>query len=41
MDAIKKMPWTTLEQMKGDPEVLGKLDQAEELLRSLRKNLTA
>jgi ParB family chromosome partitioning protein len=41
VDAMKNVPWTTLQELKGDTEVLKKLDAAEELLKSLRKALTA
>lgn len=40
MDAIRRAPWTMIEEMKGDPEVLRKIDDAESVLRSLRKNLS-
>ncbi len=39
VDAMKRVPWTALESLKGDPEILKKLDDAEALLRSLRKSL--
>ena len=40
VDAMKSVPWTTLEELKGDPEILKKIDDAESLLRSLRKALS-
>jgi ParB family transcriptional regulator, chromosome partitioning protein len=40
IEAIKRMPWTSIEELKGNPEVVQRLDDAEELLRTLRKNLT-
>jgi ParB family transcriptional regulator, chromosome partitioning protein len=40
IEAIKRMPWTSIEELKGNSEVVQKLDDAEELLRTLRKNLT-
>jgi ParB family chromosome partitioning protein len=40
MDAIRRAPWTVIDEMKGDPEVLQKIDEAESVLRALRKNLS-
>lgn len=37
VDAMKRMPWTALAELKGDPEILGTIDEAEALLKSLRK----
>ena len=39
VDAMKNVPWTMLEELKGDETVLQTLDEAESLLRSLRKAL--
>jgi ParB family chromosome partitioning protein len=39
LEAMKGVPWTTLQGLKGDPAVLKKLDEAESLLKSLRKAL--
>ena len=39
VDAMKRVPWTALEGLKGDPEILKKLDDAEALLKSLRQTL--
>jgi ParB family chromosome partitioning protein len=41
VDAMKSVPWTTLQGLKGDETVLKKFDEAESLLRSLRKALTS
>jgi ParB family transcriptional regulator, chromosome partitioning protein len=41
IEAMKNVPWTTLQELKGDELVLKKLDEAESLLRSLRKALTS
>lgn len=41
LEAMKNVPWTTLHELKGDERVLRKLDEAESLLRSLRKALTS
>ena len=41
VDAMKNLPWTTLQELKGDETVLKKLAEAESLLRSLRKALTS
>jgi ParB family chromosome partitioning protein len=40
MDAMRRVPWTTLEELKGDAEVMKRIDEAEALLRTLRKALT-
>jgi ParB family chromosome partitioning protein len=40
MTAMKNISWTSLESLKGNPDVLNRLDEAEALLRSLRKTLT-
>src|SRR3989441_8351420 len=37
VEAMKNVPWTALQELKGDPDVLKKLDDAEKLLKSLRK----
>jgi ParB family chromosome partitioning protein len=37
---MKSVPWTTLQELKGDAAALKKLDEAETLLKSLRKALT-
>jgi ParB family chromosome partitioning protein len=39
VETMKSLPWTDLQAMKGDLEILHKLDEAEALLRSLRKAL--
>src|SRR5258708_1680534 len=41
VEAMKNVSWTTLEELKGNEVVLKKLDEAESLLRSLRKALTS
>jgi len=38
-EVLRRYPWTTLAELKGDPEVLKKLDEAEKLLRDLKKAL--
>jgi len=40
VEAMMRVPWTALEEMKGDPEILNKIDRAEKLLKSLRKTLS-
>jgi len=40
VEAMKNVPWTTLQNLKGDSAVLKKLEEAENLLKSLRKALT-
>ena len=39
VEAMKRVPWTTLAEMKGDVEILKRIDEAEALLKSLRKTL--
>lgn len=41
IEAVKNVPWTTLQALKGDQAVLKKLDEAESVLRSLRRALTS
>src|SRR5262245_30873147 len=41
VEAMKSVPWTALAELKGDPEILKKIDDAEALLRSLRKTLSS
>jgi ParB family chromosome partitioning protein len=40
IEAMKRVPWTMLADLKGDPELLKKIDDAEALLKSLRKTLS-
>lgn len=40
VDAMKKVPFSTLQELKGDVEILKKIDEAEALLRSLRGALS-
>jgi len=41
LDAMKNVPWTMLQKLKGDEAVLRKLDEAENLLKSLRRALSS
>jgi ParB family chromosome partitioning protein len=41
VEEMKNLSWTTLEELKGNEGVLKKLDEAERLLRSLRKALAS
>jgi ParB family chromosome partitioning protein len=41
VEAMRRVPWTTLAELKGDPDILKKIDDAEALLRSLRKTLSS
>jgi len=41
VEAMKRVPWTTLAELKGDPDILKKIDDAEALLKSLRKTLSS
>lgn len=38
-DTIKGYPWTTLADLKGDPELIRTLEETEKLLKDLRKTL--
>jgi ParB family transcriptional regulator, chromosome partitioning protein len=40
VETMKSVPWTALQEMKGNADVLRELDDAEKLLQSLRKALT-
>ncbi len=39
LQAIRSTPWTQLEELQGDATVLKQLEDAEDLLRNLRRNL--
>jgi ParB family chromosome partitioning protein len=39
VEAMKRVPWTALQELRGDQAVLTRLDEAENLLKSLRKAL--
>jgi ParB family chromosome partitioning protein len=39
IESMKRVPWTMLSDLKGDPDILKKIDDAEALLKSLRKAL--
>lgn len=41
VEAMKRVPWTTLAELKGDADLLKKIDDAEALLKSLRKTLSS
>ncbi len=40
IDSIKKHPWTDLVSAKGDEEIIRSIDEAEKLLRDLKKTLS-
>jgi len=40
IEAIRRTPWTALEELKGDSQLIKRIDDAEALLRTLRKNLS-
>jgi ParB family transcriptional regulator, chromosome partitioning protein len=40
MEAIRRAPWTALEARWGDPHVIRRIDEAEELLKMLREKLS-
>ena len=39
--AMSRVPWTALEELKGSSDVLKRIDEAEALLKSLRKTLSS
>ena len=39
IDAMKAIPWTAISELRGDADTLAKIDEAEQLLRSLKKSL--
>jgi ParB family transcriptional regulator, chromosome partitioning protein len=41
VEAMKHVPWTALAELRGDPEILKRIDDAEALLKSLRKTLSS
>lgn len=40
VEAIKRVPWTTLAEPKDDADILKKIEDAEALLKTLRKTLS-
>lgn len=38
---MKNLPWTALQELKKDPSVRETIDEAEQLLKSLRKILSS
>lgn len=40
VEAMRNVPWTVLQELKNDPAILKKIDDAQALLQSLRKALT-
>jgi ParB family chromosome partitioning protein len=40
VESMKQIPWSTIEELKGDPDVLKKLEDAEAMLQSLRQTLS-
>lgn len=40
VEAMKGVPWAVLQELKGDPNILKKLDDVESLVRSLRSALS-
>ena len=39
-ESLRRYPWTTLAALKGDPQVLHKLEETEKLLKELKKALS-
>jgi ParB family transcriptional regulator, chromosome partitioning protein len=40
IESMKRVPWTMLADLKGNAEILKKIDDAETLLKDLRKSLS-
>ncbi|CAN5191166.1 hypothetical protein BH09GEM1_BH09GEM1_48310 [soil metagenome] len=40
VEAVRAVPWTTLQELKGDADLLKKIEAAESMLHSLRKALS-
>lgn len=40
VESMRQVPWATLQELKGNPDLLAKIEDAEKLLRSLRSALT-
>jgi ParB family chromosome partitioning protein len=40
VETMRNVPWTALQELKDDLDVLSRLDEAEKLLKSLRQALT-
>jgi ParB family transcriptional regulator, chromosome partitioning protein len=41
VEAMKRVPWTALAELRNNTEILKKIDEAETLLKSLRKTLSS
>jgi len=41
IEAMSRVPWTALEELKGSSDVLKRIDEAEALLKNLRKTLSS
>jgi ParB family transcriptional regulator, chromosome partitioning protein len=41
VESMKRVPWTALAELKKDPEILKKIDEASDLLSALRKTLSS
>ena len=39
-ESLRRYPWTTLAAMKGDPQVIRKIEETEKLLKDLKKTLS-
>jgi hypothetical protein len=37
---MRHVPWTAIDDLRGDPELINKLDEARDLVEGLRKALT-
>ena len=41
VESMKRVPWTALAELKGDRNILKKIDDAEALLKALRQALSS
>ncbi len=39
VDAIKRQPWTALDRLKGDPDLLRNIEEAERVFEALKRQL--
>jgi ParB family chromosome partitioning protein len=40
VESIKRYPWTTLAELKGDQTIIRRIEEAEKLLKQLKKTLS-
>jgi hypothetical protein len=40
VQTMKNVPWTALQELKGNPDIIKTIEEAQTLLQSLKNNLT-